>query len=189
MPVDNPSRILRVLDEKLDHDVELTVIGKSALWLGYDDAPESFGATLDVDGVVPEIQSAALDEDLSFWKSLAKANEELERIGIYLTHIFEERQIIFRAQWVSERVALRRPPDLRHLRLFRPATLDLILSKMMRGNDPQHLEEIAWLIQHDRIHRRDLMAAFDVAKVPQEDCIPELFAQARPLVLALAYDS
>ena len=189
MQADNPSRILRALDGKLDHEVELTVIGKSALWLGYDDAPEKFGSTLDVDSVVPEIQSAAFDEDLSFWNSLAQASEELRPFGIYLTHIFEERQIILRPQWVSERVPLHRPPDLRHLRLLRPATLDLILSKMMRGNDPQHLDEIAWMIQHDRIHRRDLAATFDGAKVPQEAGIPELFAQARPLVLARAYDS
>lgn len=73
-----------MLDEKLDHAAELTVIGKSALWLGCDAAPEKFGATLDVDGV---------------------------------------------------------------------------------------------------------MAVFDAARAPRESGIPKLFAQARPLVLALAYDS
>jgi hypothetical protein len=33
MPADNPSLILQTLDARLDHDVELTLIGKSALWL------------------------------------------------------------------------------------------------------------------------------------------------------------
>jgi len=37
--------------------------------------------------------------------------------------------------------------------LFRlpPATLDLILTKMMRGEDSQDMEDRAFLIQHDRI--------------------------------------
>ena len=44
MQPDNPSHILLELDSRLDHPVELTLIGKSAIWLGYDDPPEGFGS-------------------------------------------------------------------------------------------------------------------------------------------------
>ncbi|MDB6003949.1 MAG: hypothetical protein JWR15_936, partial [Prosthecobacter sp.] len=35
MQADNPTLILQTLDARLDHAVELTLIGKSALWLGF----------------------------------------------------------------------------------------------------------------------------------------------------------
>jgi hypothetical protein len=35
----------------------------------------------------------------------------------------------------------------RWLRLFRPATLDLILTKVMRGDDPQDIADITFLIR------------------------------------------
>lgn len=189
MQVDNPGRIRLALDKKLDHKVELTLIGKSAMWLGYDDAPKHFGVTLDVDSVVPERESAAFDVDAQFWDSLTAANAELATHGLYLTHIFEERQIILRENWMDQRVVLHRPAGLMHIRLLRPATIDLILTKMMRGADPQHLEEIAWMAQHDRIKRAELIAAFQVAQVPEDAEILALFETAKPLVLARAYDS
>lgn len=189
MQVDNPGRILLALDKKLDHKVELTLIGKSALWLGYDDAPNHFGVTLDVDSVVPERESAAFHLDLQFWDSLTSANAELATHGLYLTHIFEEWQIILRGNWMDHRVVLHRPAGLCHIRLLRPATLDLILTKMMRGADPQHLEEVAWMMQHDRITRADLLAAFQAARVPEDQEILALFETAKPLVLARAYVS
>jgi len=101
--------------------------------------------TQDVDTVVPAQQSEQMNDDLAFWDALTAANAELQPLGIYLTHIFEEWQIIMRREWLIHRVPIRRPA-LTHLRLFRPTTLDLILSKMMRGDDPQHMDEIRWMI-------------------------------------------
>jgi hypothetical protein len=185
MPADNPSLILQTLDARLDHDVELTLIGKSALWLGFDDVPTSYGVTQDVDTVVPEQQSEQMNEDLAFWDALTAANAELQHLGIYLTHIFEEWQIILRLEWLAHRVPLQRPA-LRHLRLFRPATVDLILSKMMRGDDPQHMDEIRWMITHENISRQQLEEAFITAHVPDDLEIAEAFATAKPLVLGMS---
>jgi hypothetical protein len=106
-------------------------------------------------------------------------------LGIYLTHIFEEWQIILRRDWFAHRVIVQRPP-LNHLRLYRPATLDLILSKMMRGDDPQHMAEIRWMIAHERISRHDLEAAFSAAQVPDDAEIMESFAIAQTRVLGMA---
>lgn len=183
MQADNPTLILQTLDARLDHEVELTLIGKSALWLGFDDAPAHYGVTQDVDAVVPARQSELMNEDINFWDALSAANAELEELGIYLTHIFEEWQIIMRRDWFAHRVAIGRPA-LKHLRLYRPATLDLILSKMMRGADPQHMEEIAWMIMHEGITRPELEAAFAVAHVPDDADIISAFAEARECVLA-----
>jgi hypothetical protein len=53
MQADNPTLILQTLDARLDHDVELTLIGKSAMWLGFDHPPVSYGVTQDVDASEP----------------------------------------------------------------------------------------------------------------------------------------
>ena len=155
MQADNPSLILQTLDARLNHKVELTLIGKSALWLGFDNVPTAYSVTQLVDTVVPAQQSEQMNDDLAFWDALTAANAELEPMGIYLTHIFEEWQIIMRREWLMHRVHIRRPA-LTHLHLFRPATLDLILSKMMRGDDPQHMEEIRWMIGCENISTHDL---------------------------------
>ncbi len=128
MPLDHPSLILETLDSFLHHPVELTIFGKAALWLGFEGAPASFGATLNVDAIVPLVQSAAFDEDMEFWAARDATNEALLGRDLYITHIFEERQIILRPDWVSLRVRLPRP-ETRHLQLYRPATLDLLLTK------------------------------------------------------------
>lgn len=187
MPPDNPALILQAFDARLDHPVELHLIGKSALWLGYDSPPAAYGVTQDVDAVVPEQQSDQMNEDLPFWEALQAVNEELAGLGIYLTHLFEEQQIILRPDWFPHRVVVQRP-KLEHLRLFRPATLDLILSKMMRGGDPQHMEEIQWMISHDRLTRAELEAAFSVARVPDDPDILASFETAKPLVIAMTSD-
>ncbi len=184
MPTDNPTLILQTLDARLDHEVELTLIGKSALWLGFDNPPTAYGVTQDVDAVVPVQQSDQMNDDLAFWDALTSANAELQELGIYLTHIFEEWQIIMRRDWFAHRVAIQRPA-LKHIRLYRPATVDLILSKMMRGDDPQHMEEIQWMIAHESISQSELEAAFATAHMPEDLEIAESFALARAAVLAM----
>ena len=58
-----------------------------------------------------------------------------------------------------------RPPT-RWLRLFRPHTIDLILTKMMRGNDEQDMEDIRFLIQHDGITVAQMEPAFATVRMP-----------------------
>ncbi len=125
-----------------------------------------------------------MNEDLGFWDALTAANAELQEQGIYLTHIFEEWQIILRRDWFAQRVIIQRP-RLQHLRLYRPATVDLILSKMMRGDDPQHMEEIRWMIAREGISRHDLEAAFTSAHIPDDEEIVESFTIAQTRVLAM----
>ena len=185
MPPDHPSLILETLDSFLRHPVELTIFGKAALWLGFDGAPASFGATLDVDAIVPLRQSEALDQDTNFWTARDATNEALLARGLYVTHIFEERQIILRRDWVSHRVRLPRPRT-RHLELYRPATLDLLLTKMMRGGDAVDLQDIAFIIHCDELQLADIEAAISSAVVPNVPEICELFDRAKSAVIELA---
>lgn len=189
MQRDNPSHILKTLDTQLSHPVELTLIGKAAIWLGYESPPDDYGSTMDVDAVVPANESAAMDQDVVFWEALAQANAVLEPLNLYLTHIFEEEQIFLRPDWATHRVNISRP-DLKQLRLFRPATLDLILTKMMRGADPTHMAEIQWMICHDGISRDAMLACLEAARLPDDS--PEwqtLFEKAKAAVCKMNYES
>ncbi|MBK8092136.1 MAG: hypothetical protein IPK32_09195 [Verrucomicrobiaceae bacterium] len=61
---------------------------------------------------------------------------------------------------------------------------------MMRGDDPQHMEEIQWMIHKDHIPRYDMTGCLDAAVIPNDDPIwQELFQQAKTTVLAMSYES
>lgn len=65
----NPERILATLDAHLNHEVALTVYGRAAIALGFNDPPDEVQQTLDVDAfmirhdrITPEQIEAALSE-------------------------------------------------------------------------------------------------------------------------------
>jgi hypothetical protein len=66
------------------------------------------------------------------------------------------------------------------------ATLDLILTKMMRGDDDQDMKDIEFMIQHDHIAPAELEAAFSDAVIPDILELRDAFRRAQPLVRQLA---
>ena len=126
----NAERILRTLDGHLDHQVSLVIFGRAAIALGFNDPPQATTQTLDVDGIIPVSQVVQFREDGNFWDAQQETNRELQKDGLYITHLFEADQIFLRRDWEQHLVPITRP-STRWLRLFRPATLDLILSKMV----------------------------------------------------------
>lgn len=58
-----------------------------------------------------------------------------------MTHLFQEEQIILSPDWSDKTILLEL--GLNHIQVSRPSTLDLILTKMMRG-DKYDLEEIGF---------------------------------------------
>jgi hypothetical protein len=74
---------------------------------------------------------------------------------------------------------------LRQLAVYRPATIDLILTKMARADDDD-LQDIQFLLRQETLTRDLLETAFGRARVPSVAEIQELFNRARPKVLALA---
>lgn len=67
--MNNPLRILQTLDRHLTHSAEITLFGRAALALGYDDSPPAFATRNDVDAILPLPWLAAEDENSDFWQS------------------------------------------------------------------------------------------------------------------------
>lgn len=178
---DNPTEVLLTLDRELDHEVSLVLFGRAALYLGFADAPEEFGTTQDVDGIIRLSQLPVLMEDHEFWEAQERANHILEPRGLYITHLFCEDQVFLRPEWEQSLVPVMRP-ETRWLRLFRPHTVDLILTKMMRGNDSQDMEDVAFLMRKGGITRKEMELAFQEVQMPDLPELRDAFARALPRV-------
>ena len=181
--MNNPLRILQTLDGHLTAPAEITVFGRAALALGFAEAPAAFAATHDVDGILPLAWLAAEDENLDFWQAQQRTNADLESEGLYITHLFRELEIILTPDWLDGRVRISLP--LPRLAILRPSTLDLVITKMMRGDD-QDLDDIRFLLQREPLPEAALRAAFARARVPDVSEIRALFETAQPKVLELA---
>jgi hypothetical protein len=161
----------------------MTIFGRAALALGYINSPAAFATTHDVDAILPLSWLAAEDHNLDFWQAQQRTNVELESKGLYITHLFRELEVILTPDWLSQRVRV--PLELRKLVIFRPSTLDLILTKMARG-DENDLADIQFLLQQETISADQLRHAIAHARVPDVPEIRELFNTAQSKVLSLA---
>lgn len=132
-----------------------------------------------MDAILPLSWLAAEDENMDFWQAQQKTNAELEPSGLYITQLFCELEIILTPDWLGRRVRV--PLELRKLTVFRRATLDLILTKMARG-DGNDLADIQFLIQQETISGDQLHVAFTRARVPNVPEIRELFQATQPKV-------
>ena len=180
--MNNPLRILQTLDGHLTKPAEVTIFGRASLALGFQRSPASFAATHDVDAILPLSWLAAVDQNLDFWEALQKTNAELEPSALFISHVFRELEIILTPDWLSRR--LRLSLELQRLAVFRPSMLDLVLTKMMRG-DENDLADIRFLLRQETISADQLRAAFARARVPEVPEIRELFQIAQPKVLAM----
>src|SRR5437879_2341734 len=145
--MDNASLILSTLDGHTSHPVRLVLYGRAALQLGFTAPPPEVAESKDVDAIIPLADLEILSADERFWAAQEATNNDLRPKGLYITHLFRADQVILRRDWERHLVPITLPP-MRWLRLFRPATLDLILTKMMRGVDPQDMADIAFMLRH-----------------------------------------
>ena len=67
--------------------------------------------------------------------------------------------------------------------------LDLILTKMMRGEDAQDMADIGFLIRHDRITPDAIERALADAVIPDIVELRDAFERAKPLVRSMARES
>jgi hypothetical protein len=179
----NPLRVLQSFDRHLTGPAEMTLFGRAALALGFSSAPPDFHNTRDVDAILSLEWLALEGRNTDFWLAQQKANVELAEDGLYLTHLFRESDVILRPEWLSQRIRL--PLHLAKLAVYRPAIIDLILTKMARC-DEQDLEDIRFLLIQEPISPPELQAAFTRARVPDVEEIRQLFVSAQPKVLKLA---
>jgi len=171
--VNHPEHILRTLDQHLTSPTRLILYGRAALALGYPDPPSEFHSTMDVDAILPEIEMTAIEADDSFWNAIEMTNRDLDSAGLYLTHLFTDSQVILSPGWLDQIIPIQLP-DLHALRLFRPSTADLILTKMMRV-DPQDRSDINFLMNHHRFSEEELEELLRNARLPEILEIAEAF--------------
>jgi len=165
----NPLRILEALDGFLKEPFELIVYGRSALALGYPQPPAKFMATMDVDAILPLKDLAAIEANDDFWEAQDKVNEMFVGVGLYFTHLFEERQVLLTPNWLKKVVPLT-ALGFERLRLKRPSTHDLVLTKMMRV-DPQDREDIEFLLKQGDFSWSEFESCLRQANCPG---IPEI---------------
>jgi hypothetical protein len=177
----NPTQVIQTLDAELDHEVSLVLYGRAALCLGFDNPPAQFAMTQDVDAIICLSQLPMLMEDDKFWEAQERANLKLESKGLYITHLFSEDQVFLRPEWEKHIVPLSRPTT-RHLKLYRPDAVDLILTKMMRGNDTQDMEDIAFLIRHSCVTVEQMESAFECVRIPDVQELQDAYLRAKPTV-------
>jgi hypothetical protein len=178
----NPLRILEALDHNLRSASELTLFGRAALALGFPNPPSTFHSTHDVDAILSFDWLSAADENIDFWLAQQQTNVDLEKDGLYLTHLFRESEVILRPDWLRHRVRIALP--LSKLNVFRPAAIDLILTKMARG-DEQDMQDIRFILEREKLTENQLLSAFSNARVPEVPEIAELFLKAQPKVIHL----
>jgi len=183
--MDNATLILQVLDRHLDHPVRLILYGRAALQLGFEQPPGDAAESKDVDCIVPVEDADELSGDLGFWDAQQATNTELRPKGLYITHLFRADQVFLRRDWLKHLVPIRRV-STRWLQLWRPATLDLILTKMMRGDDAQDMADVAFLLRQDKNSLAQIDAALAEAVLPDLVELREAFERATPRVRELA---
>ncbi len=171
----NAQVILGVLDGRLNAAVELTLYGRAALQMGFSSPPPETLLSRDVDAVLWLGQAEDLNQRTNFWEAVDATNAELSSQGLYVSHFFTEDQVVLRPEWK----AVRRRIDIpfRHLRLFRLADEDLLLSKLMR-DDPQDQQDALFIVGAAGWRPENIEQILSVARLPDVAEIRDEFAKA-----------
>lgn len=164
----NAKRIVDALDARLNACVDLTLYGRAALVLGFVTTPQEYMLSKDVDVVLWLGQAEELARGSNFWEAVERVNQEFAGEGLYVSHLFEEDQVVLLPGWRQNRVKIEGP--WARLDLHRLGDLDLLLSKLMR-NDPTDQSDARFIIQRAGLHADQIVRAIRSAKVPS---IPEV---------------
>jgi lysyl-tRNA synthetase class 2 len=176
--VNNAERILSALDSKLNSAVELTLYGRAAFALGFKDAPEEFAQSKDIDAILWIGQADELTRTTNFWQAVEEVNRMFRDQELYISHLFEEDQVVLTPEWKNQRVPIR--GSWKKLRVYRLGDIDLFLSKLMR-NDPQDLADAKFVANQARWDREMISHIISLARIPD---IPEIRAE---FVICSAY--
>jgi hypothetical protein len=168
----NPSEILlSSLDQLLEQPVDLVLFGRTALYFAFEAMREEYARTMDVDIILSSGQAEQLLSSSNFWDALEALNQKYADEGYYITHLFDESQIILRPDWMKHRVRI--PGPWQTLFLYRPANEDLLLTKLMRY-DPVDLQDARTICVCSGWSNHEIDAILASARVPE---IPEILEQ------------
>lgn len=173
--------LLAALDAKLNAPVELTLYGRAALVLGFANPPAEYGASRDVDAVLWLGQAEELARRSNFWEAVAEINAEFRSQELYLSHLFEEHQVILTSSWRERRVRIRGP--WMRLTLYRLGDTDLFLTKLMR-DDALDLADARFIAARAGFDRQKIEQAIAAARVPEVAELQEQFKVCTARVLA-----
>ena len=180
--------IAETLDRHLTEKTEIVVFGVAALLLDDQFSEKLAGRkTNDIDIIVPAAREMAVDSDRGFWEAIEGANRELAPLGYYITHIFPEREVVLTCEWQRHMVSL--DCGFEKLIVRRPRLLDLIVSKMGRG-DARDLEDVRNML---RLHAAAAGRAITPAEIEDAarlchvpEAYREIFPTARDNIVGVA---
>jgi hypothetical protein len=122
-----------------------------------------------------------------FWKAIELTNKSLLPEGLYVSHLFTDKQVALTPDWLNEIVEIE-VGELRYLWMFRPSAVDLILTKMMRNN-PQDIGDIRFILAQGKVEPAELEKAFASARPLEIAELQEIFVKMQPLVREMAAQS
>jgi len=160
--------ILSTLDAKLNGPVELTLYGRAALQLGFSDAPAECAVSHDVDAVFWTGQAEALAQTSNFWEAVEAVNAELADQELYISHFFQEDQVVLTPEWRAQRCPI--TGGWQNLKLYRLGNGDLLLSKLMR-DDPIDHGDARFIVSRAGFSAQDVRRLLERARIPD---IPEI---------------
>lgn len=178
----NPARLLEFIDQRLNASIEITLFGRSALSMRFPER-DLYGRTVDVDVILPHGQAESWLAKTNFWDVVDQLNAHFRSENLYMTHFFDEQQLVLRPDWQCHRVAVN--TAYRNLRVFLPADEDLFLTKLMRY-DPIDLEDARAIASSADWCKGQIQKIIDSARVPD---ILELNEQFRLCVQAMLSDA
>lgn len=172
-------RIAETVDRHLTEKTEIIVFGSSALLLDPRYAEHlTARVTNDVDIIIPAEREMKIDADRGFWNAIESANKELEPAGLYITHIFPESEVTLTPEWQQHTERLE-TPFLAKLNIARPRVLDLIISKMGRG-DAQDAEDVRALLRLEHQVSGEIITAADVQAASARARVPAVYQNIFP---------
>lgn len=167
----NAEQLLRAVDARLDRVVELTLYGRAALHLGFPHPPPEYALSRDVDAVLWLGQAEELAAHGNFWDVIEEVNRLFADQDLFMTHFFEETQVILTADWRQKREPI--PGSWQQLRLYRLGNEDLFLSKLMR-DDPIDRADAQFIVDAAAMTPAQIRSALLAARIPP---VPELVEQ------------
>lgn len=171
--------IAETLNRHLIQPTEVVVFGAAALLLDRKFAIRMSGrSTNDVDIIIPKEREIQVDADRAFWKAIEKTNRELEPKGLYITHIFPEREVVLTPEWRKHTVPLHHE-SLARLNLLRPRVLDLVISKMGRG-DVQDVADVRNMLRLHRAVTGFQITGEEISQAAKHAHVPEAYREIFP---------
>ena len=167
----NAERLLGAVDERLSCSVELTLYGRAALHLGFPNPPHDYALSRDVDAVLWIGQAEELIEGSNFWEVIEEVNALFSDQELYISHFFEESQVILTPDWRLKRLPVIR--NWKNLKLFRLGNEDLFLSKLMR-DDPIDRMDAQFIVDSGPLSQEQIRCAINSARIPP---VPEIAEQ------------